>query len=498
MRSFFGCLFSLLAGSASAAEPAALAERIDQRLATAWGAEKITPAPRSPDAEFLRRVTLDLIGRVPTVAEVNAFLADTKPSKRERLVERLLQTAAHSRQMASFWRKTWLPATVSIASMDDGTDEWVISQLQKKTPYDRVVRDLVIATAPRHETTGPAVPRSFQSINEGKPETLAAAATRAFLGVNLDCAQCHNHPFARWSREQFWETAAFFARPERNALQVKIVGTDKTVSARFLTKQDVNLPEKLTEETGRAVFADWMTRKDNPYFARNAVNRLWSYFFGLGLIEPLDDLSGEVEATVPALLDDLEKAFVESGFDLEYVTRAIVLSEAYQLSSVAPKGEKATDRPKLFSRAAVRGLTGEQLYDSLRIASGHTLLRPDLDPRAVLNERNQFAARFSVERTGTAQRAILQSLALMNGPVTTTLTDPKKAPALVAVADAPFLDTAGKVDALFMAAYGRKATAEESADLVKYVERGGTGERPQRLANIFWALLNSAEFNTNH
>ena len=481
-------------------DPAALAERIDRHLSTAWAENQITPAELSDDAAFLRRATLDLTGRIPSVAEVNAFLADTRRDKRALLIERLTGTAAHARHLAVFWRKTWLPQTETLATMADGTDDWLAVQLRQKTAYDRIVRDLLIAPTVR-PGGGQPVPRAFLTLNEGKADNLAASAARAFLGINLDCAQCHNHPFARWTRDQFWQTAAFFARPappgdgKPARLEVKILNTDRTVEPKLLTDTPVSWPAKLEEDTGRRVFATWLTATDNPYFARNAVNRLWAHFFGTGLVEPLDDLSGENPASVPPLLDDLTKAFVDSGYDLDLLTRAIALSRAYQLSSLAPAGASA---PRLFSRAAVRGLTGEQLYDSLRVAAGLAPLRPDLDPPALLGERTRFAARLYVERPGSAQRSILQSLALMNGSMTTTLTDPQTAPTLTGIADAPFLDTAGKVDALFLATFGRKPTASESTTFVKYAEKGEPKDRQKQLADIFWALLNSAEFNTNH
>ncbi|QJW93736.1 DUF1549 domain-containing protein [Frigoriglobus tundricola] len=483
-------------------DPAALAARIDRHLAAAWAEARITPAESSDDAAFLRRATLDLTGRVPSVAEVNAFLGDTRRDKRARLIERLTGTAASARHLAVVWRKTWLPQTETLAAMADGTDEWLAVQLRQNAPYDRIVRDLLVAPAAR-PGSGPPVPRAFLALNEGKPDNLAASAARAFLGVNLDCAQCHDHPFARWTRDQFWQTAAFFARPtpagggKPARLEVKVLNTDRAVGPRLLTDAPVSWPETLEEDTGRRVFAGWLTAADNPYFARNAVNRLWAQFFGTGLVEPLDDLSGENPASVPPLLDDLTRAFVSSGYDLALLTRAIVLSRAYQLSSLAPAGAGASG-PRLFSRAAVRGLTGEQLYDSLRVAAGFAPLRPDLDPPAVLGERSRFAAQFYVERPGSAQRSILQSLSLMNGGTTAALTDPQAAPTLAGVAGAPFLDTAGQVDALFLAALGRTPTASESAAFVKYAEAAEPKDRPKRLADIFWALLNSAEFSTNH
>ncbi|MBY0513258.1 MAG: DUF1549 and DUF1553 domain-containing protein [Gemmataceae bacterium] len=487
--------------SAAPPDPAELAAKIDKHIAARWDAEKVEPAAAADDATFVRRVYLDLSGRIPTVAEVREFLADKSLDKRAKLGARLTDSGAHARHTATFWRREWIPQTDTpqFATLADEFDGWIAVQLRDGVPYDRIVRDLMTA---QRAKTGPGTPTTFLTASEFKPENLAANTTRAFLGINLDCAQCHDHPFARWTRDQFWETAAFFARPssatntDKVRFEVTIPGSKKTVGPRVLADPNVAWPDALDPDTGRTVLATWVTAKDNPYFARNAVNRVWANLFGTGLVEPLDDLSGENPASHPELLDELAKAFADSGFDLKYLTTAVVLTKAYQLSSDGPGGGT---NPRLFARSAVRGLSGEQLYDSLRVAAGLPPLRDDLGPLNATLGRKQFADKFRVERAGSAQRSILQSLSLMNGKLTSDLTNFGVTPTLRAVADAPFLTTAGKVEALYLAAFGRKPTADEAAPLVKYVEKGGAdGDTGKALADVFWALLNSSEFNTNH
>jgi hypothetical protein len=221
------------------------------------------------------------------------------------------------------------------------------------------------------------------------------------------------------------------------------------------------------------------------------VKRVWAHLFGTGLVEPLDDVSADAE---PGLLDDLTKAFIDSGFDLQYLTRGLVRTRAYQLSSVGPASDS-----RLFARFPVRGLTGEQLYDSLRVAAGLPPLRTDLDPAAAGQERQRFTARFYVERPGAAERSILQSLALMNGKLTSEVTTAESAPTVRGVADAPFLDARGKVEGLFLAAVGRRPSEDDLNRLAGYVDKGGADGDPRKaLADVFWALLNGSEFNTNH
>ncbi|AMV25715.1 hypothetical protein VT84_15060 [Gemmata sp. SH-PL17] len=498
--------------SAAPPDPAALAARVDKHLATGWAGANTKPADTADDATFVRRVYLDLVGRIPTVAEARAFIEDKATDKRAKLIDKLVASGGYTRHAATFWRRIWIPQadTPQFARLADGFEEWLAARLAEDARYDAIVRELLVApTAQRprrgYRPEGGQAAQTFFTASESKPENLAANTARAFLGVNLDCAQCHDHPFAKWTREQFWETAAFFTPPVPAAdgkpvrLELAIPGTKRSVTAAVLTGTPRTMPAELSPTSGSKVLADWVTEKDNPFFAKNAVNRLWADLFGTGLVEPLDDLGGENAPSHPELLDDLGRAFADSNYDLKYLTKALVLTKAYQLSSVAPAGRSSSSDAKLFARMPVRGLTGEQLYDSLRVASGLPVERDDLDPLNALRERKSFAAQFHTERAATAQRSIIQSLALMNGSTTRALTDPTKTPALAATADAPFLDTRGKVEALFLAALGRKPTERELAGFVKHVESGGSHKNASKaLADVFWALLNSGEFNTNH
>lgn len=474
---------------ADAATPSELANQIDKRLAAKWAADKVTPSESADDAEFVRRVYLDLTGRIPTPAEARGFLNDKDADKRAKLADKLIDSALFARHMATVWRREWVPQsdTPQFSNLSDDFEAWLAGEFRRGTGVDAIARKLLTATGKSEKDA----PTTFLTASEYKPENLAANTTRAFLGVNLDCAQCHDHPFARWTREQFWRTAAFFARPTGTParLEIALPNGKGRVSPKLLDDEKAEWPGEITDATGREVLAKWVTAKGNPFFAKNAVNRVWAHLFGTGLVEPLDDLSGQNAASHPELLDDLAAAFADSGYDLKLLTAAVVRTKAYQLSSAG----KRTD-PRRFAKAAVRGLSGEQLYDSLRVAAGLTADRDDLDPLAAGRARRQFAEQFRVDRPGTAQRSILQALTLMNGTATADLTDPAKTPTLKGVADAPFLDTAAKVEVLFLAAYSRKPSADELAPLVKAVDAGGAGT----LADLFWAMLNSAEFNTNH
>lgn len=494
------------AAAAAPNDPARLAARIDARLADGWQKAGAQPAPVVDDARFLRRASLDLIGRVPTAAEVREFLADPAPDKRARLVARLIDSGGHTRHMATFWRRTWVPQadTPEYARLADDFEAWAAARVQDAATYDRVVRELLTAaSAPGGRDAG-ATPAGFFAANESKPENLAASAARAFLGVNLDCAQCHDHPFARWTRDQFWQTAAFFAAPKVDAAgraappELTIPNTKKTLTAALLDDTAAAWPAAPAPDTGRKLLAGWVTSRDNPYFARNAVNRLWAHVYGTALVEPLDDLSGEGAGVGPNadLLRDLAGAFAESGFDLKYLTRALVLTRAYQLSTAAPQGTPT--ELSLFARMPVRGLTGEQLYDSLRVAAGLPPERADTGRGQGLDGRRRFAAQFLVPRTVDAERSVTQALAMMNGRLTADLADPAKNPTLGGVVAAPFLDTREKVETLFLAVLGRTPTYREAETMAAHVTAAAADDRPRALGDVFWALVNSTEFNTNH
>jgi hypothetical protein len=503
-RRSYGCVFLASVALLLAAIPSirsaessqALTERINQFLEARWSAAKAQPAADADDAEFLRRVYLDLVGTIPPVSEVRAFLEDRAPDKRARLVERLLGSPGYVTHFSHVWRSTLLPENVNVENLGlrGSFETWLQSRLRENKGYDRMVREILAATPQARrgdvlndgliQTQGAQVsPVAFYLANESKPENLAGSTARLFLAVKLECAQCHNHPHADWKQEQFWAYAAFFGPAQgANGREIRIPKTGKMVQAQF---PDGAVPAWKGGVSAGTILADWMTREENPYFARAAVNRVWAYFFGVGLVEPVDDLSREGENN--ALLDDLARAFVKHQYDLKYLIRAIVLSRPYQLSSVATTDSQEDVR--IFARMPLRALSPEQIFESLIEATGI---------RAVPAE---LAGRFARqnEKPTEVPTSILQALALMNGKYIDDATSLERSETLAAVSNAPFLDSRGKIETLCLSALGRKPRADESARLVKYLEKGGPSGDPQRaLADIFWVLLNSAEFLLNH
>jgi hypothetical protein len=505
----------------------ALAARIDRHINARLAERDVKPAPVADDAEFMRRVYLDLAGRIPRVAEARAFLDDKSPGKRARLVERLLASPQYVSHFGNTWTAIILPQNNNQFRLNIAATfrPWIEKQVRENTPYDQMVRELLTAGTANLGVTirAPGVvprqtvptPQAFYQANELKPENLAASTSRVFLGVRLECAQCHDHPFTSWKRQQFWELAAFFAgvqRPTRvapgrapqpaanqNAHSIKIPGTEKVVQARFLDGAAPNLPPQVNPRTA---LADWVTAEGNPYFARTGANRVWGHFFGIGLIDPIDDEPTEDNpASHAELLADLTRQFVAHQYDVKYLIRAITASQAYQRTSAV--SGPAQNEPRLFARMSLRGMTPEQLFDSLAQATGYREPRVSGPVPLRLNQqspRGQFLAKFaSQERKTETQTSILQALSLMNGKFIADATSLERSTTLAAVADAPFLSMARRIETLYLAALSRRPRAEEMARMVTYIEGGGPrGSQDSALADVFWVLLNSSEFILNH
>lgn len=514
----------------SAAE---LAARIDEVLAAGWQAAGVAPAPPADDAEFLRRASLDLIGKIPAVSEVRSFLADRSPDKRSRLVESLLARGGYANHFANLWRELLLPGANTSAEtrvLAPPLEAWLRLRFAEETPYDRLVLELLTPAAMTPTAAGVAQPASaapsplaFFQVNEFKPENLAANTSRIFLGTQVQCAQCHDHPFARWKRQEFWALAAFFSgssvvaqmqtpvdadaeQPPPAALvssvdgklTISIPDTELTAEARFL---DGTAPQFRAGEDTRLPLARWLTSRDNPYFARALVNRLWEHFLGRGFVDPVDDLDEANPASHPELFDEIARQFAYRQYDIKYLVRTITATRAYQLSSHSAGGQ---DDSRHFARMPLRRMSPEQLYDSLVQATGFRDATSQaqanvlvIDDTAQARLKSLFADQTS--RRSDSQTSILQALSLMNGALVSDATSLERSELLAAVAEMPFLDSAARVETLYLAALGRVPSADERKLMQGYLaERSQKIGEQQALADIFWALLNSAEFILNH
>jgi hypothetical protein len=452
---------------------------------------------------------LDLTGSIPRVADVRRFLADQRPDKRVRLVDELLSSPAHANHLANIWRSMMLPGGVNLEQINSvvGVQNWLRQRFVENLRYDNLVSELLVATA--GDDAGPAL---YYTSLELAPEKLASSTARIFLGLQIECAECHDHPFDKWKQHDFWGYASFFAqlqRPDMNgpgmqyrlidldAGDVKIPNTEEIVPPKFPSG---GAPAAGELGSRRMKLAIWMASRDNPYLARAAVNRVWSILFGRGIVDPVDDLGRHNPPSHPELLDELTEYFIDTGFDLRELFRTLALTKAYQRTSrwtsVPPPAE-------LYAKFPVKALSADEMYDSLnRVLArrsqaqmpGVNLRSPLLDP-----QRQQFLTKMQVQGKSPLdyQAGILQALTLINGADLAEATTADRGPLLLAL-DAPLFADAERLETMFLATVTRLPSANERDLFMKHVGTRSPGEKGKAWGDVLWALLNTAEFGTNH
>ena len=533
------CVVMAVPTALSAAEPAnsprvttpdELAAWIDGRMADHFAKSSTAPPPLVDDATFLRRAYLDLVGTLPAVSEVRDFLADQSDLKRTRLVDRLLADPRFAPHQARTWRRVLVSDPSMAATFGAQVEQWLTEQFAQNTAFDELTRKLVTAGGAQpqadaneeeEEDDENAAARaqsaavSYLRSTGGDPASVAGSVSRVFLGVRIECAQCHDHPFTDWKQQDFWGIAAFFAgarynRPAPPAANgnnrerppttderlTSITPPDigRTYEAGFFWDGDAK-PEIPDDKLPRQVFADWLTSPKNPHFAATGVNRVWQQLCGQGLTESVDDLDRADEAARAVVLDDLAQHFAGHGFDLKWLISGICRSKAYQFAptattTAAEESEKIRVRP-------LKVLAPEQVFDALEVALALPISRLDDGPR-YNGQRNAMIERLGESASSSPDKfrgGIPQMLMLMNGVVTAEATSLDTSRTLRAVVDAPFLDDAEKIQTLFLATLTRPPSEVEARRLKEHVEkRAADGENGKAYAEILWALINSPEF----
>jgi hypothetical protein len=416
--------------------------------------------------------------------------------------------------MATIWRNRILPLGVDAMRGPEAMalQKWLRTRFAKNLRYDNLVGELLITLG--GDELGPAL--YFQA-NDLSPEKLAASTAELFLGLQLQCAQCHDHPTAHWKQRDFWGLAAFFARVQANEGrggmrmayrlvdagdgEVHLPDSEEIVAPKY-PAGDVAAAE--ARRSRRVQLALWITSRENDFFARAAVNWAWTNLFGKGLVESLDDAHATTAES--QVLNELADYFVKSGYDLRNLWRTLAITRVYQLSSRSPEPEK--EQPRHFSRMLAKPLTPEQLYDSFSILA--SLERKDPMPDvAQPNDAPQgleadpakldFIRRMRPPPgSRTDYRAgTLQALMLMNGHTMADITEPEQSNLLRAL-DAPYMRDEDRIEAVFLAALARKPDNDENAACLAAMREGPDAKkRNQALSNILWALLNSTEFTFN-
>ena len=513
-----------------------LANRIDDLIADKWSENDVVSASPSDDAEFLRRVWLDIAGKIPTAADSQDFIDNQSQDKRRRVVEELLNGPNYVVNSANFWRAVLIPEAdtdFNVRFMLPAFEGWLRQRLDEDKAYDDLVSEILTTPVSGTNTfrnRNTLNPIAFYQSKEIKPENLAAATSRMFLGIRIECAQCHGHPFDTWTQNDFWGYAAFFAAMQREPQRgnngflsqlkelfsrrtLTVPGTDEVVKATFLTGESPQIP---TGTSARMTLADWMTSKENPYFARTAANRVWGHFFGIGIVDPVDDFSESNLPSHPELLDLLAAELTEHDFDMKFLVRAITASRTYQLTSSVRASHDDTD-PRLFSRMSVKGMTAEQLYASIAQAVGtHETFEESQRGRfRGATTRARFIDEFSDSNSAPTDRqtSVLQALSLMNGELINDATGLQSSRTLAGILDYPGFDNSRRIEALFLATLNRRPRPEELDRFVAYVDSQTAGDvskaeeqenkfqteaRNKAISDVFWTLLNSSEFSLNH
>jgi len=495
---------------------------------------RLVPSPPCDDATFLRRSFLDTIGRLPTPEEVRTFLADDAPRKRERLVDLLLARP----EFIDYWAYKWSdmllvtgaklrPAAVQAYA------RWIRDRVAENTPWDRFVRELLTASGSSLDNGA----TNFYAVHQD-PETMAENTAQAFLALSINCAKCHNHPLEKWTNDQYYAFANLFARVRAKGWGGEAREGDGKRTLYADTRGDLLQPKTGRPQPPapldgaplaaddptdrRAALAAWLTAAENPYFTRAIVNRLWANFFGVGLVDPVDDLRATNPASNEPLLAELSRFTVEQGYDLKALMRLILLSETYRRGSV-PLPENIADR-RWFARAYPRRLMAEVLADAIADVTSvrdiyAEIVRNDgstekvpadtypADTRAIqLTDaavKNAFLTTFgrnareiTCECERSNQPSLVQVLNLSNG---TTLNDKLASPRghlTRLLATEPDADTI--VTDAWVRCLTRPPTDAEKKPLVDLLEAAPAAERREVVEDIFWSLLTSREFLFRH
>lgn len=494
---------------------------IDQFVDAKLQRLKIQPSPVVDDAGFLRRVSLDLTGQLPDPNEVRAFVADPTPSKLKRahLIDKLIGNPA----FIDHWTLKWgdlLQANRKYLG-EKGVyafDEWIRESFLANKPYDKMVREILASSGSSYEN--PAA-NFFRVTRDPKPTM--EKTTQVFLGVRMVCAQCHDHPFERWTQNQYYEMSAFYSalgiRPgyevgeeivyhQRDDFDMKHPKDGRVMKPKFIVPASYGSSGPAPADSHRRMaLAEWVTAKDNPFFAKSTANRVWSYFFGRGIIDPVDDIRASNPPSNPALLDALTKDFIDHGFDLRQLMRTIANSRTYQ-SSLSTNEWNAGDSDN-FSHAIPRRLSAEELMDALTMAAGARPVFPETPPETRAEQlpdphigKEGFLDLFgrpsresSCECERRSDLSLPQALNLVNGKtVSDAVADGNGRIAKAILSGKPDRDL---LDELYLASFSRLPTAAELDYGLKYLGSGSRG-RAALAQDLLWALLNSKPFLYNY
>lgn len=493
---------------------------VDEHASAKFRELGIEPSPICDDPTFLRRAFLDATGSIPTVAQTDAFLQDTDPNKREKLIDSLLGLTGdpnldiHNDHYASYWTLKWADL-IRNNSKDVGDQgmwalhNWLRGSFLENKAFSKMVSEIVTAKGSIY-SNGPA---NYYRINKNSTE-LAESTAQLFLGVRLQCAQCHHHPFEKYSQEDYYSFAAFFSRiGTKNSEEFGLFGRETVVLVKNSgevrhPKTGKNLPptpldgEPVDSDLDRRIpLAQWLSSKENTMFAQSIVNRYVSYLLGRGLVEPVDDMRATNPPTNVELMDALTKHFIDSGHDVKQLMRAIMVSRLYQLSS-QPTPENASDS-KFYSHFFVKRIPAEPLLDAIDLVTEDQTKFQNLPPgtRAIdlpdAEYPNYFLNTFAKPRRASVcecermpDENLSQALHTLNGDILTNKIASSKARVARLLNEKKSKEEI--VNELYLAALNRYPTSAEQDAADEFLKQYPTEK--ECYEDLLWALLNSKSF----
>ena len=481
---------------------------IDGEILKLLSTLRLPVSPAANDATFLRRVTLDLTGRIPAPGAVTAFLADSDANKQETLVDALLD----SNEFSEYWTLQ-LAKLLRIHSKGGNTQgafayhQWLAQQIRDGVGYDQIARSVILATGDSHEV-GPA--NFYRTVNSASEQ--AEFMSELFMGARLRCANCHNHPLDKWTQDDYHGLAAIFAKIEANGQVIKVKPSGEVIHPATREKAVPRIPGDRFLPTdvadGRTELVDWLTGTDNPYFAKAVVNRLWKAMMGRGLVEPVDDFRSTNPATHPELLMELADDFVAHGYDLRRTLKRIVLSAAYARSANTLPQNATDDR--FYSHALQKPLESEVLADAISDILGVpdvygnepegtravSLFDPNTESDA-LDILGRCGRETSCESSAGATDGLQRKLHLFNGDLLNARigVPGSRLDRLVSIGKSPI----EIVNEFYLAALSRHPTDTEQQFWEQHIDINASANSQRAiLEDIVWSLLTCNEFVTNH
>jgi hypothetical protein len=489
---------------------------VDNLLIAKWKDLGLTPSELCSDEEFFRRIHLDAIGVLPAPADIKAFLAYQDPNKRSRAIDKVLARP----EFVDFWALKWSDLLrINRTQLNEkgmwSFYNWIRTELRENRPVDEFVRDIITAEGSTF-TVGPA---NFYRVGNTATDW-SEAASQLFLGVRMQCAKCHHHPWEKWSQDDYYGMAAFFVRlGTKGSREFGLFGGERVTYLRpigeitnprtgaVVPPHPLDGPAMPDPFDRRRKLAEWVTSPTNPFFARNVVNRFWGYLMGRGLVEPIDDMRATNPPSNPELLDALAQDFVKAKFDLKHLLRTIMSSRAYQLNSMTTPSNQADVANVNCTHYTIKRLTAEELADALDFATGTKEKYPGLPPgtRAMqlpdsevrsffLDVFGRPARKISCECERSGQPNIAQALHLLNGDflnrkiasssgrIETLFKTQTPLPAVV--------------EELYLAAISRPPRPKELEKALAWLKTAPSSKDGAQ--DLLWVLLNSREFLFNH